>query len=57
MVTCQSGCVVERVADEVAADEAGAAGDEDVDQLHHLMPTSELSPSMKRYALGFSGTR
>ena len=44
----------QRVAHEVAADEAGAAGDEDV---HHRMPTSELSPSMKRNALGFTGTR
>ncbi len=44
----------QRVAHEVAADEPGAAGDEDV---HHRMPTSELSPSMKRNALGFSGTR
>ena len=44
----------QRVAHEIAADEPGAAGDEDV---HHRMPTSELSPSMKRYALGFTGTR
>ena len=43
-----------RPADEVGSDEAGAAGDED---LYHRMPTSELSPSMNRYADGRTGSR
>jgi len=46
--------LVDEAARERRADEPGAAGDEDV---YHRMPTSELSPSMKRNALGFTGSR
>ena len=43
-----------RPADEIGPDESGAAGDEN---LYHRMPTSELSPSMNRYADGRTGRR
>ena len=52
------GVCGDRIADEVRADEACAAGDENVNHaLYHRIPTSELSPSMNRYADGLTGRR